>query len=488
MKPAVDKLALLKREIEIERELLRRHRENRLARMFPDAGRLSRDLYPKHIDFINKGADNRVRILMGGNRTGKTELGAYEVTCHLTGLYPHWWQGRRFEKNVRVWVAGESSKVVKETLQVKFFGNIGQPGTGLIPKDCIIRTTNKAGVPDAIETGLIKHALGGNSELTFKTFEQGRESFQGAEIEIAWGDEEGPLPIHTEMLMRTMTTDGLIIWTFTPLKGLTELILHFLPDGSIDSKPVGATLTNITWDDAPHLSPAVREEMINQFPIHEREARRAGVPMLGSGAIYPVAESVFVIDPFPLQQYWRHCFALDVGWNRTAALWLAGNPDTDEWFVYSEHYQGEQKPVEHAEAIKGRGAWIPGVIDPAARGRSQADGISILSQYQDAGLTLSIANNTVEAGIFKVWTMLSTGKLKVFNNCTNFLKEFRLYRRDDKGKPVKQNDHLQDCCRYAIMSGLQRAETIMTSGHADYHDYDRSRGRVNSERYGFGAY
>jgi hypothetical protein len=150
---------------------------------------------------------------------------------------------------------------------------------------------------------------------------------------------------------------------------------------------------------------------------------------------------------------------MDVGWNRTAVLWSAWDRDNDIVYLIAEHYRGQAEPPIHAEAIKSRGEWIKGVIDPASRGRSQHDGQQLIQKYKDLGLELEFAKNAVEAGIYEVQTRFSTGRLKVFNSLSNFREEYRLYRRDDKGKIVKEKDHLQDCCRYLILSGLDFAKT-----------------------------
>src|SRR4030095_5346279 len=117
-------------------------------------------------------------------------------------------------------------------------------------------------------------------------------------------------------------------------------------------------------------------------------------------------------------------------------------------YLYAEHYRSEAEPVIHAEAIKARGAWIPGAIDPSARGRGQADGAQLIQMYRDLGLDLVDADNAVESGIYRLWTRMSTGRLKVFRSLQNWLAEFRLYRRDEKGRVVKQNDHGLDAARY----------------------------------------
>jgi hypothetical protein len=236
--------------------------------------------------------------------------------------------------------------------------------------------------------------------------------------------------------------------------------MHFLPDGQIGERKDGDRfLVMATWDDAPHLSPEIKKALWDALPPHQRDARSKGIPQLGSGAIFPVPESDITCDPFEIPDHWPRCYALDVGWNRTAAAWLAHDRDSGTVYLYSEHYRGQAEPSVHAEAIRARGEWIPGVIDPAARGRSQRDGEQLMQQYQDLGLNLIEANNAVEAGIYAVWQRLSGGRLKVFKTCQSWLAEYRLYRRDDKGRIVKSNDHLMDGTRYGVMSGLDIAIT-----------------------------
>ncbi len=193
--------------------------------------------------------------------------------------------------------------------------------------------------------------------------------------------------------------------------------------------------------------------MLEATPPYLRDARSKGEPSLGAGAIYPVELSEIVVDPFPIPAHWLRCYALDVGWNRTAALWGALDRSADCWYFYTEHYRGMAEPSIHATAIRARGEWIPGCIDPAARGRSQADGEQLMETYHDLGLILSLAKNAVEAGIYDVWMRLSTGRIKVFRTLMNWQAEYRLYRRDEKGNIVKQFDHLMDDMRYIILTG-----------------------------------
>ena len=209
-----------------------------------------------------------------------------------------------------------------------------------------------------------------------------------------------------------------------------------------------------SWADAPHIDEASKLELLKSYQPHERDARTKGIPSLGSGAIYPVPEEDIIIEPFEFPAWYRHSYALDVGWNRTAALWQAYSEEDDVAYLYAEYYRGQAEPAVHAAAIRARGAWIPGVVDPASRGRSQRDGDALFDTYSQLGLSLTPANNAVEAGIYETWSRLSTGRLRVFSTLQNFRAEYRIYRRDERGKIIKENDHLLDDCRYLCMSGI----------------------------------
>jgi len=187
---------------------------------------------------------------------------------------------------------------------------------------------------------------------------------------------------------------------------------------------------------------------------------------LVTGAVWDTPLKEILVDPFQIPAYWPKCYALDPGWNRTAVLWAAHDRDTDTAYLYSEHYRAQAEPPIHVAAIKARGEWIPGVIDPGASGSSQRDGKALLTEYRSLGLNLELANNAVEAGINAVWTRLSIGRLKVFKTLQNWQSEYQRYHRDENGKIIKLDDHLMDDTRYIVlparetkdrMSGLERA-------------------------------
>lgn len=437
----------------------------RINAYYPDAGPLRRELYPKHVDYFAAGSGHRERLMLAANRVGKTEgVGGYELTLHLTGLYPHWWTGRRFDRPIKAWASGDTGKTTRDILQEKLLGPLSNLGSGLIPAECIEgEPLAKPGVPGAKELVNVRHVSGGCSLLVFKSYDQRREAFQGTEQDVIWLDEEPPLDIYTECLMRTMTNNGMVMCTFTPLMGMSETVMQFLPGGklpepTIAGQPARRFVVMATWDDAPHLNDQVKKELWESIPPYQRDARSKGIPQLGSGAIYPVPESEITVPDFPIPEHWPRCYGLDVGWNWTAAVWLAEDRETKTAYIYRVYKRSQAEPSVHATAIKAPGDWINGVIDPASRGRSQRDGHQLIQDYKDLGLKLDSAVNTVEAGLYQVWERLSAGKLKIFASCAPLFDEYRLYRRDDKGRVVKDNDHLMDAMRYAVVSGLDVAK------------------------------
>lgn len=375
---------------------------------------------------------------------------------------------------------GSTARATRDTVQKELLGPVGAWGTGMLPAERIGRWWALPGVPQGVDLVQVKHRSGGWSMIGFKNYEQPIEAFYGTAQHWIWADEIIPIDRYNECLVRTMTTSGLMYVTFTPLKGITPLVAKFCEDADylagakriIGLRPKDGEEDDIDqpdslsfkaivqagWDDAPWLGEDQKAKMIASSEPYLVETRRTGVPSMGSGNVYPISMDTMIVDPFEIPRHFRKLFALDVGWNRTACLWGAVDPSSDTLYIYDEHYVGEQPPAVHAASIRARGAWIQGVIDPASRGRSQVDGQQLYRQYIELGLKISPAENAVESGIQAVWERMVGGRIKFFSTLRELPREYVLYRRDEKGKIVKEKDHLMDCLRY-LQLNLRRAKS-----------------------------
>lgn len=432
---------------------------------------------PKHKKFFDASAEYNEVLFMAGNRTGKSVAGAYALACHLTGVYPSWWNGRVFDHPIEAWAVGKDARATRDTLQKELLGGIGEWGTGMLPAHTLGKAYALQGVPQGIDIIKIKHIpTGGWSELGFKNYQQDVGSFMGTTRHVVLGDEEMPQEIYNEANIRTATVDGLMLLTFTPLDGLTPLVVNFCKNADFltSEKPIVAIdqedaaedwdgegeqlvgkdrskcVITAGWDDVPWLTPHVKARLLEDTPEYLREARSKGLPAMGAGNVYSTQIDQIMIDPFVIPDSWPRMYGLDVGWNRTAAVWAALDPNTDTLYIYDEHYLGKAEPSIHAHAIQGRGDWVHGAIDPAARGRGQTDGQQLIRMYKDLGLILYPAKNDVESGISAIGQRLASNRLKVFKTCINLMKEYMLYRRDKNGRVIKENDHALDALRYII--------------------------------------
>lgn len=422
-------------------------------------------------DFTVEGTHTYVSGGVIHHNTGKTEgVGAYETVLHATGDYPAWWEGLRFPKPINCWVSGDLLRTVRDITQGKLFGDVARRGldalgTGLIPRDRIIDYKFIQNTNYALDYVTVKHVTGGKSVIGFKSYEQGREAFQGTEQDWQWMDEEPPLDIYLESLMRTRGVDGKLLITFTPLRGHSKVVEEFL--AWEDRNKQGGSKYTVTcgWDDVPHLSEQWKREQLAAIPPYLRNARRLGIPTAGIGQAYPVEEDQFVIAPIALPAHWRRVAGFDHGYHNTACVWLAYDKDMDTAYLYSDYKRGGEGITKemHATAIKSRGDWIPVVGDAAARD----DGVQVINSYKALGVKMRLPNKSggsFDAGIQEVLSRLSDGRLKVFSTCQKWLDEFRKYRYAEPkngGTPqiVKENDHLMDSTRYAIQDGLKIATT-----------------------------
>ena len=412
--------------------------------------------YPKQAEFHRAGgaASVRERLLIAGNQLGKTWAAAFETAMHLTGVYPDDWEGAWFDAPTSGWAASLTSQGTRDTVQRLLLGPPGQWGTGSIPKASIIEIKRAAhGVSDAVETILVRHKGGGQSRITLKTYDQGRERWQGETLDFVWFDEEPPAALYFEGLTRTNATSGITYMTFTPLLGVSEVVKRFLL-----SKAAGTSVTTMTIADAEHYSDDQRAAIIAAYPEHERKARAYGLPMMGSGQVFPVAEESFTVKGFPVPAYWPRICGIDFGWDHPfAAAWLALDPDTDTVYLTDCYRERAATPITHSAAIRARGLWIPIAWPHDGLQHDKGSGLELISQYKAQGLntlrekaTSADGGNSVEAGLLDMLQRMQTGRFKVFSHLAEWFEEFRMFHRKD-GKLVKEGDDLISASRYALM-------------------------------------
>jgi phage terminase large subunit-like protein len=420
--------------------------------------------YAQQAAFHRAGAGCRERLFMAGNQLGKTKAGASEWAMHLTGRYPAWWQGRRFDRPVRLWAAGVTAESTRDNPQRLLIGPPGARelwGSGAIPRQDLLHWTLGRGLAAAVDTVAVRHASGGQSFLAFKSYEKGREKWQGETLDGVWFDEEPPLDIYSEGLTRTSATGGLTILTFTPLLGMSEVVRLFLADegkAAGDKAGTGRSVTRMTIDEALHFSAEERSAIVAAYPAHEREARAKGRPQLGSGRIFAVAEENLAVPAFALPTHWPRLGALDFGWEHpTAALELAWDREGDCLYVTRCYRVREATPVLHAAALKAWGTWLPWAW-PHDGNNDTAAGENLATQYRAQGLRMlgqhaqfEDGSRSVEAGIMQLLDRMLTGRLKVFDHLNDWFEEFRLYHRKD-GRVVKEHDDLMSATRYGAMS------------------------------------
>jgi len=430
----------------MEKEQSRRQRTNRLRFYKP---------YPKQREFHAAGLTHRERLFVAGNQLGKTLAGAAEMSMHLTGEYPDWWQGRRFADPIMALSGSESTELTRDGVQRLLVGPPDREeewGTGFIPQAAIADRARRQGVPNTLDSVTVRHISGGLSTLSFKSYDQGRTKWQAATVDFVWFDEEPPEDVYFEGITRTNATGGSIMVTFTPLKGMSKVVQRFMMEQSEDR-----AVTTMTIDDAEHYTPEERAKIIASYPPHEREARTKGIPTLGSGRVFPVAEETITVEAFSIPPHWLRIGAMDFGWDHPfAAVELAWDRDADVIYVTKAYRQKEATPVIHAAALKPWGD-LPWAWPHDGLQHDKGSGEQLASQYRTQGLdmlperaTFEDGTNGVEAGVMDMLDRMQSGRWKVFSHLVDWFEEFRLYHRKD-GLIVKLQDDLMSASRYGLM-------------------------------------
>jgi phage terminase large subunit-like protein len=421
--------------------------------------------YPWQKAFHAAGVDHAERMLMAANRVGKTLSAAAEVTYHLTGEYPDWWEGKRFTGPILVWTGSPTNETSRDIVQTELLGGLGEKlGTGWIPRGKIVGrpTTRQAGVKDVVDKFQVRHRAGGVSSCILKTYEQGWQKWQGTAPHVVWCDEEpDDYMIYSEAQTRILTSNGIILVTFTPLLGVTELVEHFQKGGP------GIYLKGATWHDAPHLNQEDKDRLALSYRAHERDARTQGIPMMGEGAVFPIADDQIRIDPFKIPDHWARIKGCDFGIDHPAAgSEIAWDRDQDIIYVIDSYKKAGETAPYHAAWFNKANKRVPVAWPHDGMNREKSGGKTLAASYREHGVNMlsksarypRVPGETSDKGgpqpvepiVDEMYERMCTGRLKVFAHLSGWFEEKRSYHRKD-GKIVARRDDELKATMYAMI-------------------------------------
>lgn len=425
--------------------------------------------YSWQMEFHAAGIENPERMLMAANRVGKTICAGCEVSYHLTGDYPSWWTGRRFDKPTLVWTGSPTNETSRDIVQNELLGGLGTKlGTGWVPRRYLIGQpkTRQAGVKDVVETFSVHHKSGGISLCNLKTYEQGWQKWQGTAPHVVWMDEEpDDYKIFSESQTRILTSKGIILVTFTPLRGLTELVVHFRNGGA------GIFMKGATWNDAPHLSEEDKAKAAARYRSHERKSRTEGVPMMGEGAIFTIDDDAIIVDPFKIPDHFARIKGCDFGYEHCAAgVEIAHDRDQDIiYLIDSYKKEGELAPY-HAALFNKSNNLVPVAWPHDGMNTDKSGGGNVKSAYAAHNVNMlsksarypHASGQDEKAGAQPTWPIIdqmrermATGRFKVFSNQQKWFEEKRNYHvkaaENGEMKAVARNDDMLKATFYAVM-------------------------------------
>ena len=437
--------------------------------------------FEHQLEFFRTISDRRG--ILAANRIGKTVSTCYETAMHLTGRYPAWWEGKRYNKPITVMVAGEGWSQVALVLQNELLGapDIKQAdslGTGAIPQDCIVRETMRSDGANCIGVE-IRHVTGGKSYLLFANYTQEVRQLQGFKLDLAVFDEQPPDDFFSEIVTRTATTQGQILCSFTPLKGLNGLVSKFW------NREEGYDYIRVSWDDVPEydlwhepfLLHSTRQQLERDYLPHEREARMQGRPIMGKGAVFQIRSwPTYTTGDFDFARMptIQRVIALDLGLvnDKTVISLMYWEPrEREAWLHRQIVVQGVEEAVptqyiNHLLRPEVYGTPIVLPADASTPGRYTMSSTSIRELFEQYELNViegAIMNppdaqgrktNHKSYGINQMRQMLEVGTLHVNENCVEFLREAQNYYVDTQGRFSDPDDTI-DSARYALLACLQ---------------------------------
>ena len=439
--------------------------------------------FDHQLRFFATGESDR-RGILAANRIGKTVSTCYETACHLTGLYPAWWPdtAKRFNKPVTVMCAGEGWSQVAMVLQNELLGTqdikiTDQIGTGMIPRSAIVFETMRNDGANCLGVE-VRHTSGQNSYLVFANYTQEVRQMQGFKLSLAVFDEQPPDDFFSEIVTRTATTQGQVLCSFTPLKGLNGLVSKFW------NHEDGYEHIRVSWDDVPEYDPwgepfllnETRQQLERDYLPHERDARRNGVPVMGKGAVFQIRTwPTYKTGDFDFRNTSgiHRIIALDLGLvnDKTVISLMYYHPHEQEaWLHQQIVVKGteEANPMNYINHLMRPEVFgTPIVLPPDAgtpgRYTMSSDSIRELFERYELNVWPEAIRNPPDAegrttnhksyGINVMRQMLELGTLHVNENCVEFLREAQNYYADERGRFSDPDDCI-DSARYALLGCL----------------------------------
>lgn len=437
--------------------------------------------FEHQLRFFRTGHSDR-RGILAANRIGKTVSTCYETAMHLTGQYPAWWQGRRFDRPITAMVAGEGWSQVAMVLQNELLGTqdikiSDAIGTGAIPRDCIVTDTMRNDGANCIGVE-IRHTSGTNSYLVFANYTQEVRQMQGFKLSLAVFDEQPPDDFFSEIVTRTATTQGQVLCSFTPLKGLNGLVSKFW------NHEEGYEHIRVSWDDVPEYDPwgepfllnSTRAQLERDYLPHERDARRNGRPVMGKGAVFQIRNwPTYRTGDYDFRNSrgLHRIIALDLGLvnDRTVISLMYWDPEEREAWLHTQivvRGVEEANPMNYINHLMRPEVFGTPIVLPAdasTPGRYTMSALSIRQLFEQYELNVHpepIMNppddqgrrtNHKSYGINVMRQMLELGTLHVNENCTEFLREAQNYFVDSQGRFSDPDDAI-DSTRYALLGCL----------------------------------
>jgi phage terminase large subunit-like protein len=442
-------------------------------------------LYQSQLAFIAASNDFPEIGFHAGNQRGKTITASSMAAAFATGRYPSWWPGRRWDRPTSGWVCGESREALRDAAQLKLIGLPGDPNNvGFIPEELIVERALSHGATGSLDFITVRHVSGGLSRIGFKSYDQLVTKWQGPTLDYAWCDEEPPLAHYNEASARLIATNGLLFSTFTPLHGRRLILGRFLertPDALRYRK-----LIHMPFREAKHITPEMEAAIKAKYPPSEWRSRIEGYYVLGSGQVFEGIELKDLIVParyVPARGYdfgrviredrvevetrhWAKIIGIDFGIaHYFGAVLLGWDRDADKIYVMGEIKIRGGTPADHASRMRAMfGSGIPVAWPHDGNQREKGTGAQLREFYVREGLNMLPSHATfptggydTEAGILEKITRMRTGRLFVFQTCTEWMSEFENYHRED-GLLVKEDDDLMSATRIGVMS-LRFAQT-----------------------------